>query len=325
MHETSHVPTNGTSLHLAGDGETAAPEADRSELRARARSVMIATGLSQTEFAASIGLKRASFGLWLGDKYTRPTPELDRTIEAWLREHDGERAGEVEFIATPTAERISVALAHAQSNGDMVCVYGSPGVGKTRAIQDYARQFEHVWIVTITAACAALVPALEEVAESVGIHDLGSGARRLSRAIRSKVRDLHGLIVVDEAQHLSLGAIEELRAIHDATGVGIGLVGNEFVYARLTGGSRAVHFAQIFSRIGLKMYVPHPDPADVRAIAERWGVKDKKALEMLARVARRPGALRSVVKILKLASIGGTVVTAERVRMAMDHLGAEDA
>lgn len=225
------------------------------------------------------------------------------------------------FVETPAALGILGALAHAQAAGDMVCVYGAPGAGKTRTIAHYRHGYEHVWVATITPASAAVVPALEEVAEACGVH-AGGGARALSRAIRNKVAGLDGLIIIDEAQHLSIAAVEELRAIHDATGVGLALVGNESVYARLTGGSRAAAYAQLFSRLGLRHWVKKPSPEDVRAIAAKWRVRDARALALLERIAARPGALRGVVKVLSLATGEGTP-TYDRVRAAADVLGAE--
>ncbi len=294
------------------------------QLREQVRLRMESTGASAVDVARAIGRSDKTVSNWLSGRYQRATPDTDAALKEWLQAQA--RPGRVEFVETPTSRRIVSALAHAQANHDMVCVYGSPGTGKTCTVNQYRDSYESAWLATITPSTAAVVPALEEVAEAVGIHDVTGGARRLSRAIRGKVAHLDGLIIVDEAQHLSLGAIEELRSIHDATGVGIALVGNELVYAQLTGGNRAVHFAQLFSRVGLKLYLRAPSKKDVEAIVAHWKIKDPKALELLERVSKRAGALRAVHKILRLASGAGTgPITAKRIRAAMDLLGTEDA
>lgn len=305
--------------------DAATDGADRTaSLRDRARTVLAAAGLTVTALASAIGCKRASLSHWLNGTHVRATPELERLVQEWLDANDGEQ--ESAFVTTPSADQIFTALAHAQAKHDLVCVYGSPGVGKTRAIRQYQAEHRNVWVVEARSSCATLVPALERVAAVVGIHDVVSGASRLSAAIEGKVRGRRGLLVIDEAQHLGLSAVEELRAIHDATGVGLALVGNEVVYARMTGGNKTVQFAQLFSRIGMKRYLRQPSIADVHALAGHWGVTDKRALELLGRVARQPGALRLIVKILSLASIGEASITIERIRAAMDHVGiSEDA
>lgn len=293
------------------------------ELRERVREKMTSAGLDAGDLSKATGKARTSINNWLSGKYTRSTPELDAALREWLQERPASRR--VTWVETPSAARITDALAHAQASGDMVCIYGSPGTGKTCTITHYQRSYEHAWLATITPASSAVVPALEEIAEAVGIHDVTGGARRLARAIRSKVSHLDGLIIIDEAQHLSLGAVEEIRSIHDATGVGVALVGNELVYARLTGGNRAVHFAQLFSRVGLKLYLRKPTKRDVAALVKHWKVTDPKAIALLERVAQKPGALRAIAKILRLAASGGGPIDAQRVRVAMDHLGSEDA
>lgn len=293
------------------------------ELREQVRAKMEASGTTPAKLAKAIESTPTRVRSWLKGL---SSAHLDRLMTEWVRGGGGGGGrGGPPWVETPTAARIVAALAHAQAAGDMVCVYGAPGTGKTRTVNHYRRSYEHAWLATITPASAAVVPALEEVAEAVGIHDVSGGARRLSRAIRSKVSHLGGLIILDEAQHLSLSAIEELRSIHDATGVGVALVGNELVYAQLTGGTRAVHFAQLFSRVGLRLYVRTPGKGDVRALVEPWRVKDEKALELLERVAKKPGGLRAVHKILHLAAAGGGAISAKRVRQAMDNLGTEDA
>jgi DNA transposition AAA+ family ATPase len=228
------------------------------------------------------------------------------------------------FIETPTSEKIASALSYAQVYGDMVCIYGGAGVGKTRTIAHVARTYRNVFVASMTPASAGLVSALEVVAEAVGAPEVGGGARRLSRAIRAQLMVApQALLIIDEAQHLSLSAIEELRSIHDATDCGLALVGNETVYTRLTGGSRAAHFAQIFSRIGMRLFVAAPQPGDVRALAASWGVKNADAVALLEQVAARPGALRGVHKAIRSASRSKREVTVEALQRALATLGAE--
>src|ERR1035437_1267786 len=76
-----------------------------------------------------------------------------------------------------------------------------------------------------TEALAALLPALQTHDRVSAIMACGTG----------------GLLVIDEAQHLSVAALDQIRSIHDATDLGIALVGNQQVYARLTGGNRAAY------------------------------------------------------------------------------------
>lgn len=227
------------------------------------------------------------------------------------------------FVETPTSEKIASALGYAHAYGDMVCIYGGAGVGKTRTVEHFRVTYRNVFVAAMTPASSGLVSALEVVAEAVGAPEVGGGARRLSRSIRAQLGAAKALVIIDEAQHLSLAAIEELRSIHDATGCGLALVGNETVYTRLTGGSRAAHFAQIFSRIGLRLFIAGPQAGDVRALASSWGVKNADVVELLEQVATRPGALRGVHKAIRAASRSRREVTVEAIQKALALLGAE--
>lgn len=309
------------------------PNHEPPRLRERAKQAMHRMKLQTGELSTELELPRRALVRWLGDSRatTKDVAIVEPKVAAWLttvEQVDGivERAHErqPEFLETPTAERILSGLAYAKANGDMVTIFGAPGVGKTSAIRHFGSQYPHVWIATITPACAAVVPALEEVSEAVGLREASAGARRLSRAIQARVRDVDGIIVIDEAQHLTMGAIEVLRSIHDATGVGLALVGNELSYSRLSGG-RSAAYAQIHSRLGLRMHILPPGPKDVRVIANRWRVRDAKVLELLERIASKPGGLRSVTKVLRIATVAGAnAPTFERVRGAVVHLGVEE-
>lgn len=59
------------------------------------------------------------------------------------------------------------------------------------------------------------------------------------------------MIIIDEAQHLTVRALNHLRCISDESGVGICLIGNDDVYRKMKGSGKA-DFAQLFSRIGMR-------------------------------------------------------------------------
>ncbi|MFM9673702.1 AAA family ATPase, partial [Streptomyces galilaeus] len=80
------------------------------------------------------------------------------------------------------------------------------------------------------------------------------------------VRSLHlPLLIIDEAQHLSEKAIEEIRSWNDKVGLGIALFGNVKVLRRIEGGGRDDAFAQLYSRLSMRMIRPLPLQADAVA------------------------------------------------------------
>jgi len=319
---SAHVAQDTTTMLIGDDAEA--------DLKATVRAIQGREGLTQRKLAQAIGIAPSTLSEWLNGTYKGDEDAVRKLVSAWIEARQDATSRAVaamsDFVETPTSEKICAALAYAKSAADMVCIYGGPGVGKTRAIAYFRAKYPTaVWVATMTPASSGLVSALEVVGEAVGLAECTGGARRVSNAIRKQVAGSHGLIIIDEAQHLSMAAIEELRSIHDATGIGLALVGNETSYARLTGGSRAASYAQIFSRIGMRLFVHRPDRGDVRAIADAMGVTDADAIDFMARMAARPGALRGMLKALRLVlgQSGPQGVTVESLRAACHLLGAE--
>lgn len=301
-------------------------------LRTRAKDALGYSGLSQAAAAKEIGISPAAFNQWLQGKYAGSNDEIEEKIERWLaaRDRHTEASSTLPvappFFRSPSAQKILDTLAYGQMAGDIVCVYGGPGVGKTVTLRHYRDTNPSVWIATMSPDSAGLVPCLEEVAEAIGLRDAGGGARRIARAIRRKIEGTRGLLIIDEAQHLSTAALEELRiAIHDATGIGLVFAGNPEVYSRLTGGNRSMRFAQIFSRIGMRLFIPRPTVGDVRALAAAWGVKGAPEVELLKEVAAEPGALRGASKVLSLAAMASeSQITLAALRQARINLGGQE-
>ncbi|SLN47984.1 hypothetical protein PSA7680_02473 [Pseudoruegeria aquimaris] len=305
---------------------------NRLPLRDRMRAQMNTDGLSQAAAAREIGISPSALNQWLQGKYAGNNDEVEARIENWLTARQRREAASSampeppEFFRSPSAEKVVNALSYAQMAGDIVCIYGNPGVGKTKSFRHYRDTNPSVWIATMSPDSAGLVPALEEVAEAIGLRDAGGGARRIARAIRRKIEGTRGLLIIDEAQHLSTAALEELRiAIHDATGIGLVFAGNPEVYSRLTGGNRSMRFAQIFSRIGMRLFIPRPTVGDVKSLAAAWGVKGSPEIELLKEVAAEPGALRGASKVLALAAMAsGGDITLAALRQARANLGGQE-
>lgn len=280
--------------------------------------------LTQTAVARESGVSSTAFSQWLNGRYRGRVDEVEAKVTRWLRARQ-ERATAATlvterptFIATPTAEKILAALAYAQMTSDMAEVYGAPGVGKTSAAEHYRLQHPNVWVATMAPDCYKVLAALEEIAEALGVRVIESqGARRLARIIRDRLSGTKGLLIIDEAQHLGVQALEEIRSLHDATGVAVALMGSVTLHSRLTGGTRAAGLAQLFSRLGVRRFLRQPTTADITAMLDAWRVTNAEERTFLAEIARTPGALRGLTKCLQLASANAS---GEDTRRGLRHL-----
>lgn len=329
----TETPSPASAQPSVPVGESVPPTPDPAPLR-RDIETLIAAGTSQAKIAREAGISGAALSAWLRDEYKGDTAAMTARLEIWRSAHRRKRAGTAAlpaappWIETPTANRIVGVLQWAQIAEDFACVYGGAGVGKTVTLRHYAETSPNVWVAELHAAATSVAAALEEIAEAVGLRGVPTRAVRIHRELVRRLRGTGGLLCIDEAQHLRPNTLEAIRSLHDASGCGLVLCGNETVYARLTGGSRAAHFAQLFSRMGKRCHVARPADGDVTALAAAFpGAFGKKETAVLADLARRPGGLRTVVKVLRLAGMiaageGAAGIEEPHIRAAARDLAA---
>lgn len=305
------------------------------DLRLELRGLMTRErSYNQARIAREAGISATALSQWMSGTYAGDNANVESKVLRW---HSSLVAADAaasvmpaapEFVETPSAVRVLAALKYAQYAGDIAVVYGGAGMSKTTSIIEYGRRSPNVWHATMTPASQGVVTSLEEISEAVHASGATGGAARLHRAVCRRVAGTGGLLVIDEAQHLSTAALDQIRSIHDATGIGIALVGNEAVYARMTGGNRAAYLDRLFSRIGKKVRLLRPAKEDVSALVAAWGIRDAKCNPTLLDIASKPGALRGLTKTLRLASMHaaaeGRTVSCGDVKTAWRELGGAE-
>lgn len=289
--------------------------------------------LSQAKAAAQIGVSPAALSTYIRHLYKGDRDAVEAKIGRWLmgRRRKVIAAKKVPkgiaWFEAPTSKAIVQALEYAQTMADIAVLVGGAGFGKTTTCEHYGETNSAVWYVRMSPSSSSASACLTELAEKLGIKPLrGEGTRSILKSIVRKVEPTEGLIIVDEAQYLGKPALEELRAIHDEAKVGLAFVGNEAVYTQLTGGSNATHYAQLFSRIGLKLMLTKPAKGDVVALAAAWGITEPDAVLTLERIAQLPGALRMATKTIRLAYLDDNAPTppdAEALKRAWKYVGSE--
>lgn len=279
------------------------------DVRGQIRALMDADKrLTQARIATESGMSSTTLSQWLNGVYGGDNDAVESKLVRWVETTQAARAQAAAlptapgYVETATGDKVIAALRYAQVAADIAVIYGGAGLGKTAAIKRYATQAPNVWHATMTRASANVVTALDVIVETLGINAAG-GANKLHTAICKRVANTGGLLAIDEAQHLSEAALDQLRAIHDATDIGLALVGNEQVYARMTGGTRAAYLDRLFSRIGKKVRLVRSAKGDIDALLDAWGIKEAKSRADLHEIAGKPGALRIMTKVLRLASM----------------------
>ena len=283
-----------------------------------------AAGLSWSEISKRINIPSGTLSQFGSEKgYSGDESKLAQKIYQYRQLLASQAAIEVEAPETPgyfetqTSKQLSHVLAMAQRGRIVVAALG-PGLGKTMTAKQYAACYPNVFHCTMTPSTAGVNNMQIEVLDAMGERDAAGTPQKLSRRIRDRVRNLrHPLLILDEAQHLSEKALEEVRSWNDAEGLGIALFGNETVLQRLEGGNRRAAFAQLFSRVSLRVVRSQPLKADIDALAEAWKIHDDLVTGYLHKICLTPGGLRSGSMALELAWM---LASSEAKPLELSHL-----
>lgn len=291
------------------------------------------TGASWSELAQAIGIPHGTISQLTPDsrykgnrrKYAdtialyRQTQSAQANLVADLPEKPG-------YFETPTGNAVMHYLHWAQ-RGRLVLIVTGAGLGKTMTAEDFVASNGSTFLATMTPSTSGIMSMQQRVLRALGEKRVIGSPAALSEMICEKVRGRkYATIVIDEAQHLSIKALEEIRSWHDETGVGIAIMGNERVQQSIDGVARAADFAQIFSRVGLRLIRPRAVAGDAEALAAAWGVTDEKMIEFLREIVGKPGALRGATFALEvahmLAMAQGSPVTLQHLKKAWSQNSA---
>jgi DNA transposition AAA+ family ATPase len=310
-----------TETEIEIDGET--QEHIRAEIR------RVAGKRPMTVVAQETGIAYGTFSSWIGGTYAGNTSRIAAAGQRWIDAQATKSQTRAampkapEFVETPTARAIISVLEFAQFTPDLVMIAGGAGVGKTTAVERHLATNPNVFVLTGEPCFSTPRMLLDCLKDVLGLTEKYS-SQTVSRAIVRRLQGTGGLVVVDEAQHLSSQSLDQMRTIHDLAKVGVALVGNETVYTRLEGHARQAQFAQLFSRVGMRISRTKPQQADIAKLIDAWGVEGADERRLLTDIARRPGALRGMTKALRMAHMlaAGAPVTAEIIRRAWEQISA---
>jgi DNA transposition AAA+ family ATPase len=241
----------------------------------------------------------------LNSRYAGNNEKIEEKVRIWLHSQKSFAAAKVampeplRFVHTRSAKKFLSALEFAQAMPDVAVIVGAPGTGKTTACVQYKATHPNVWHLTAEPLISACGPVMKYLREAVGLPEMET--YRIPHAMQMKIQNTQGLIIVDEAQHLSTEALDQLRSVHDRCGVGLALVGSEELWRRVDGGGRKAAFAQLFSRVGIRVAVGRSSVRDIEVLLDAAGIHDEKQRAVLKTIGQKPGALRGIVKTLRAA------------------------
>ncbi len=314
-------------------GKTAFTDAEHAALRAEARRAITDENLSQAEVARQADMSAAVLSEYLKDKYAGDNNTPATALHKWVEGR--KRAAEIRtrlpvaptYQPLHTSKRIMALLDYSREMGRIVMIAGAPGVSKTATATQYKNDNNRAWLAAMDPGTSGVPTMLLEILAAMGESDAKGTPQQLAKRVVAKAVEAKGIIMVDEAQHLSDKAIEQLRAINDKTramgsGIGIALIGNDGAYSKVgTAGTKA-QFAQVSSRFAQRRFYAAPDPKDVIGVAQAWADANdeqigKAEFDFLQLIAAKPGGLRNVEMTFESALVSARGQSAP---LTVEHL-----
>lgn len=283
------------------------------------------TGMSWADLAKSTGIAQGTisqFGSVKGynGKEVPLAEKVERLRQSLAQQAnlDAEVPDVPPFYSTETTDQLERMLGFAQ-RGQMVAAALEAGCSKTTEAKHYAEVYTNVIYVEVRKSASAPNNLLKLILSALGVSAPSTGTYDMSRQICEQLKKMTTpLLIIDEAQHLNEASLEEIRSWNDDIGVGIALFGNIGVLQKLS------RYAQLYSRLSLKLVRRCPLPADVEAMADAWSISSPAIREELLKICAKLGGLRNGTKTLQLAwmiaASAGKDLSVDHVRSAWQEL-----
>jgi len=178
--------------------------------------------------------------------------------------------------------------------------HGQAGLGKTEGIARYKAANPLAITLAIFAWSGGRDAVLNSIFQQMETRSFNRRTDTKADWICARLQDRAGVLVIDNAHKMTVGAFSLLFDLHDRTGCPIVLVGNPAMIMKLRTDD------QLFSRVGLRREAKYK-PDDLRTAVDAMLAREAPAhagqLRQLARqVAAERGHLRSLKHHLRVAA-----------------------
>ncbi|WP_334090923.1 AAA family ATPase [Helicobacter typhlonius] len=221
--------------------------------------------ISQAALGRAIGVSSASISTFRKGEYKGNNKELGRKIKLYLDNYAKKKSKDIKEVAIFESKDKQMAdfiINEAVRDKEIAIIVGCAGSGKSTIAKDYSRLHPNAILIEATLHSTARV-ILDELCERTHI----SGGRNLHEKVLLIAKELKRrdvVIFIDEAEHLSVRALEDLRRIWDFSSCPLILFGTEILLKNLIGKNGELR--QLYSRIGGKWHLKGLSEAETNEV-----------------------------------------------------------
>ena len=243
---------------------------EKAEIRAAINDYCTDRKVSKAKLAESLSISSAVLSQIENENWSDISEKMWRKI--WLKVQP-EAGG---LVATANFEAVQRLCQHAQENRLMIGLVGDTGLGKTTALEHYARR-PRVYLVAVDKTMRPkhfFAALLQEMGVSFG----GSLYDIMNRLVQELNSQQAPLVIIDEAGKLTHQLYLDLHVLRERTkgNVGIVLAGMPYFKANLQKDvtRQKEGAAEFFRRVNLWLELHRPTRAEIKEVCEAHGVTD---------------------------------------------------
>lgn len=223
-------------------------------IRTEVQTYMGESGKSQKQIAREIAVSPAALSQFLDGIYTGDNAGIADRLQGWLAleaKRNTKKEHSQMSLDVENTKTVLFVCEYAHTKNDITLIFGDAGAGKTTALEYYRDKNAGVIMITANACTSSATAILKMLCNETGRNISGRKDTIMNELVKY-FKGTNRLIIIDEADHLTLSALQAVRNLNDMAKVGIVLSGNNKIFLQMIGGAKSSEFQQLRTRITLR-------------------------------------------------------------------------
>ena len=225
-----------------------------SSIRTQVQTYMGESGKSQKQIAREIAVSPAALSQFLDGIYTGDNASIADKLQSWMTleaKRNTKKEHSRMSLDVENTKTVLFVCEYAHTKNDITLIFGDAGAGKTTALEYYRDKNAGVIMITANACTSSATAILKMLCNETGRNISGRKDTIMNELVKY-FKGTNRLIIIDEADHLTLSALQAVRNLNDMAKVGIVLSGNNKIFLQMIGGAKSSEFQQLRTRITVR-------------------------------------------------------------------------